>query len=75
MTRVLIVENQKKLLQKLKRGLVEEGYDVITASTGEEIGTLVSLPPNESGSKHCSRSGPQGGGQLVRGFSRPFVPA
>jgi two-component system, OmpR family, copper resistance phosphate regulon response regulator CusR len=36
MARVLIVEDQKKLLQSLRRGLEEEGYDVITATTGEE---------------------------------------
>ena len=36
MARVLIVEDQKKLLQSLKRGLEEEGYDVITAANGEE---------------------------------------
>ncbi len=36
MARVLIVEDQKKLLQSLRRGLEEEGYDVVTAATGEE---------------------------------------
>jgi two-component system, OmpR family, copper resistance phosphate regulon response regulator CusR len=36
MARVLIVEDQKKLLQSLRRGLEEEGYDVIVATTGEE---------------------------------------
>ena len=36
MARVLIVEDQRKLLQSLRRGLEEEGYDVITAMTGEE---------------------------------------
>jgi two-component system, OmpR family, copper resistance phosphate regulon response regulator CusR len=36
MARVLIVEDQKKLLQSLKRGLEEEGYDVATAMSGEE---------------------------------------
>jgi DNA-binding response OmpR family regulator len=36
MARVLIVEDQKKLLNSLKRGLEEEGYDVITAANGEE---------------------------------------
>ena len=36
MARVLIVEDQKKLLQSLRRGLEEEGYDVITAANGEE---------------------------------------
>jgi len=36
MTRVLIVEDQRKLLTSLQRGLEEEGYEVITATTGEE---------------------------------------
>jgi two-component system, OmpR family, copper resistance phosphate regulon response regulator CusR len=34
--RVLIVEDQKKLVRSLKRGLEEEGYEVVTATTGEE---------------------------------------
>ena len=36
MARVLIVEDQKKLLQSLRRGLEEEGYEVVAAPTGEE---------------------------------------
>jgi DNA-binding response OmpR family regulator len=36
MARVLIVEDQRKLLQSLKRGLEEEGYDVAAALTGED---------------------------------------
>lgn len=36
MARLLIVEDQKKLLASLQRGLQEEGYDVIAAFTGEE---------------------------------------
>ncbi|MBI3838816.1 MAG: response regulator transcription factor [Planctomycetia bacterium] len=36
MARVLIVEDQKKLLASLQRGLQEEGYEVISAVTGEE---------------------------------------
>src|SRR5436309_1210151 len=36
MVRVLVVEDQKKLLQSLRRGLAEEGYEVTTAATGEE---------------------------------------
>jgi DNA-binding response OmpR family regulator len=36
MARLLIVEDQKKLLQSLRRGLEEEGYEVVTATTGEE---------------------------------------
>jgi DNA-binding response OmpR family regulator len=33
---VLIVEDQAKLQRSLQRGLQEEGYSVVTASTGEE---------------------------------------
>ena len=36
MSRLLVIEDQKKLLQSLERGLSEEGYEVIPASTGEE---------------------------------------
>ena len=35
MPRLLIVEDQPKLLQNLERGLREEGYEVLTASDGE----------------------------------------
>jgi DNA-binding response OmpR family regulator len=36
MHRLLIVEDQKRLASSLRRGLEEEGYEVATASTGEE---------------------------------------
>jgi two-component system, OmpR family, copper resistance phosphate regulon response regulator CusR len=36
MPRLLVVEDQKKLLQSLQRGLEEEGYDVTVAATGEQ---------------------------------------
>jgi DNA-binding response OmpR family regulator len=36
MPRVLIIEDQKKLLASLGRGLEEEGYEVVLAPTGEE---------------------------------------
>jgi two-component system, OmpR family, copper resistance phosphate regulon response regulator CusR len=36
MSRVLIVEDERKLLRSLARGLQAEGYDVATAATGEE---------------------------------------
>lgn len=36
MVRVLVVEDQKKLLQSLRHGLAEEGYQVATAATGED---------------------------------------
>jgi hypothetical protein len=36
MSRLLVIEDQKKLLQSLERGLSEEGYQVIPATTWEE---------------------------------------
>jgi DNA-binding response OmpR family regulator len=36
MPRVLIIEDQKRLLGSIQRGLGEEGYEVLTALTGEE---------------------------------------
>ena len=36
MPRVLLVEDQKRLLGSLQRGLQEEGYEVLVAPTGEE---------------------------------------
>jgi DNA-binding response OmpR family regulator len=36
MSRVLIIEDQKRLLSTLRRGLEEEGYTVTTAATGED---------------------------------------
>lgn len=36
MARVLVVEDQKRHLDSLRRGLEAEGYEVVTASTGED---------------------------------------
>jgi len=36
MHRLLVIEDRKRLLASLRRGLEEEGYAVATASTGEE---------------------------------------
>lgn len=36
MSRILIIEDQKKLAASLRRGLGEEGFEVETAHTGEE---------------------------------------
>jgi DNA-binding response OmpR family regulator len=36
MPRLLVIEDQKKLLQSLQRGLEEEGYEVTPAATGEQ---------------------------------------
>jgi OmpR-family two-component system manganese-sensing response regulator len=34
-SRVLIIEDERKLLRSLERGLLAEGFDVSTAATGE----------------------------------------
>jgi two-component system, OmpR family, copper resistance phosphate regulon response regulator CusR len=36
MARVLVVEDQRRHLDSLRRGLEAEGYEVVTAATGEE---------------------------------------
>ena len=36
MPRLLVVEDQKKLLASLQRGLEEEGYEVVAVATGEQ---------------------------------------
>jgi len=36
MSRVLVIEDQKKLLNSLKKGLEQEDYEVVAAATGEE---------------------------------------
>jgi two-component system copper resistance phosphate regulon response regulator CusR len=36
MARLLVIEDQKKLLKSLGRGLTEEGYEVVAATNGEE---------------------------------------
>jgi DNA-binding response OmpR family regulator len=36
MPRLLVIEDQKKLQKSLQQGLIEEGYEVVEALTGEE---------------------------------------
>jgi len=45
MHRLLVVEDQKRLLASLRQGLEEEGYEVATASTGEEGYFLATTEP------------------------------
>jgi two-component system, OmpR family, copper resistance phosphate regulon response regulator CusR len=45
MQRILVVEDERKLLDGLKRGLVQEGYDVSPAATGEEGFYLATTKP------------------------------
>lgn len=43
--RVLIVEDELKIAEALKRGLESEGYEAVTASTGEEGFYILSTEP------------------------------
>ena len=45
MARILVVEDQKKLLQSLRHGLEEEGYEVVGAATGEDGYFLATTEP------------------------------
>ena len=45
MHRVLVIEDEKKLLASLERGLSQEGYEVATAATGEEGYYLATTQP------------------------------
>lgn len=48
MSRILIVEDQKKLAASLCRGLEEEGFDAATAATGEEGFYLATTQPPDA---------------------------
>src|SRR3954468_7451240 len=43
--RVLVVEDDRKVLRSLERGLRAEGYDVTTAATGEDGLRLATAQP------------------------------
>ena len=77
MARVLIVEDQKKLLQSLRRGLEEEGYDVITAMTGEEGFYLATTGSPDAIVLDLMLPGRDGlkvlGDLRGRGFARPVL--
>jgi DNA-binding response OmpR family regulator len=45
MQRVLIIEDEKKLLSSLQRGLAQQGYEALTASNGEEGFYLATTKP------------------------------
>src|SRR5262249_31757308 len=77
MARVLIVEDQKKLLQSLRRGLEEEGYDVVAATTGEEAYYLATTGSPDAIILDLMLPGRDGPRVLRdlrgRGFSRPVM--
>jgi len=45
MQRVLVVEDERKLLASLQKGLSQEGYEVLAATTGEEGFYLATTQP------------------------------
>lgn len=45
MHRILVIEDERKLLQSLERGLLQEGYAVTTATTGEDGYYLATTEP------------------------------
>jgi DNA-binding response OmpR family regulator len=45
MSRILVVEDQLPLLNSLKKGLVEEEFQVLTASTGQEAYGILKREP------------------------------
>ncbi len=46
MTRVLVIEDQRPLLRNLERGLIEEGYEVISAASIAEASESVAKQPD-----------------------------
>jgi DNA-binding response OmpR family regulator len=48
MPRILIVEDQKKLAASVRRGLEEEGFEAVTAGTGEEGYYLATTQPPDA---------------------------
>src|SRR5262249_20596741 len=45
MSRVLLIEDERKLLRALERGIRAEGYEVVTAARGDEGITLALAQP------------------------------
>jgi len=48
MSRILIVEDQKKLAASLRRGLEEEGFEAVTAATGKEGFYIATTDPPDA---------------------------
>jgi DNA-binding response OmpR family regulator len=77
MQRVLIVEDEKKLLSSLQRGLAQQGYEATTAATGEEGFYLATTRPFDAVILDLMlprRDGIQVLGDLrARGFATPIL--
>lgn len=77
LTRILVVEDHKKLLQSLERGLTTAGYDVIAADTGEAAFYYASTEPIDAVVLDVMLPG-RSGLEILRdlrkaGFSAPVV--
>jgi two-component system copper resistance phosphate regulon response regulator CusR len=77
MARLLIVEDQKKLLNSLRRGLEEEGYEVVGAATGEQGYYTATTEPIDAIVLDLMLPGRDGMQVLrdlrVRGFAKPIL--
>jgi DNA-binding response OmpR family regulator len=77
MPRVLIVEDQKRLLNNLQRGLEEKGYEVITATSGEQGYYVATTEPVDGIILDLMLPGRDGIRVLrdlrAKGFSRPVL--
>jgi two-component system copper resistance phosphate regulon response regulator CusR len=77
MPRLLIVEDQKKLLNSLQRGLEEKGYEVIAAQTGEQGYYAASTEPIDAMVLDLMLPGRDGIRVLrdlrANGFTRPVL--
>lgn len=77
MPRILIVEDQKKLAESVQRGLREEGFDAVTAATGEEGFYLATTQPPDAVVLDVMLPGRDGFQVLedlrARGFARPIL--
>jgi DNA-binding response OmpR family regulator len=77
MARVLVVEDQKRHLDSLRRGLEAEGYDVAIASTGEEGFAVATREPIDAIVLDLMLPGRDGMGVLQelrsRGFAKPIL--
>ncbi len=77
MARVLVVEDQMRHLDSLRRGLEAEGYDVATASTGEEGLTRATREPVDAIVLDLMLPGRDGMSVLrdlrTKGFTKPIL--
>ena len=77
MARILIVEDQKKLADSLRRGLEEEGFEAVTAATGEEGFYVATTQPPDALVLDVMLPG-RDGFQILRdlrsqGFAKPVL--